>query len=102
MPPDDEVDILCALMRCLSHDFDLDVKVLMRIEKNLRDQYGGKRYYIPKRGFVGESALFRRNEVIFRAREKGEPTCKLARRLGLSARQVERIYSRHKIMQTAR
>lgn len=101
-PPDDDEDILSALMRCLYHEFDLEIETLMRIEKKLRLQYGGKRYYLPKRGVVRETALWRRNELICGALDKGESTHKIARRLRISPRQVQRIYSRHKAMETAR
>lgn len=88
MRADDDIvkDILDRVRQIMGPSFDGDVAV--KLEGEIRHDWGGDRYYIP----YGKSSIFERNGLIIEIWEKGEIGAKsLAERFGMSERQIRRI-----------
>jgi Mor family transcriptional regulator len=91
MPWDDcgDDDIVADILRrVLALAPQFNAELAQRIDREVRETWGGDRPYIARRAGEGTSA---RNDAIRRDHQAGERTGLLCRRYGLTPRQIQRI-----------
>jgi len=91
MPWDDHSDddiVSDILKRVVALAPNFSAELALRIDRDVREHWGGDRPYIARRAGEGTSA---RNDAIRRDHQAGERTGLLCRRYGLTPRQIQRI-----------
>ncbi|MFK2904567.1 hypothetical protein ISP17_11375 [Dyella ginsengisoli] len=68
-------------------------QVIEEVEQEVRDDWGGERVYIPRRGETGRMQMEQRNRAIRADYHRGERAELLARRYGISIKRVRQIVS---------